>query len=751
MPQIVEATSIDDPQAECDNLALVPSMSKVVKLADTHHRGNNTEDAKTEELDSQNAVIVLPPANDPRTSESIPTPETDTKPSEHDIAVGIAEKMDPKYWPLSADMQATIMELKEPAELPDDDCRLPCSIPCKDNWCEPLGYTCDQRQCNTVFKGAKSVFQWWTDGLSPRWKLLYVFSKIFLYIVLSVMVTAKFSINTSQGESVAFDSISFVFSVLGVIISIVYAVTFCIRHREEVFDTIRETGIYVVLKFYKCCCCGKKFSCLEELKENEESNCEHKAAEKYVKRIEKFKLPQSGFQEFTAFISNTSEILLTIVDDVILSLVFILSLYSFMAKQDFIIFYGSMESDHVLGFVILLLSALELICMSHGLRMFSIAMNIRALDKKVERDSEDMQVKLSNKYIRYFLSFQARLVYHMLLSSVFQLYGIFALSWKIIQDSCIQVAPSAPAGNGINSSAPFICDISFVNGYTIYNILYIALGPTLLGYTTFFLCNIPWLVEYMRTVTMWAYLQIEYTTGYRVRGEDQDADRVKAAKVVETKTVEMMKMEGAFTMVETIQMVKKVGVKKVAEKTASVSPQMQLLKIFFNHLLCNVTDEELQEVGKTAKYIRQTIQEDYDEDAETYGSNPVSSAAIKLGQMTLCVPAALIATLQVVLFIIHIVFMGCDSDACFSTNIHAVLSSVVSGDVAAVLVPLVFLFLSTSFPAPWIGIFWILVVVGVLAVVAAVVAFAALVVVAVILVVAFACAGSATNEVTPTS
>ena len=254
----------------------------------------------------------------------------------------------------------------------------------------------------------------------------------------------------------------------------------------------------------------------------EERNVEHEAVKNYVDGIKMFKPPQDSYQKITTRLGNTSEVLLTIVDDVVLTVVFILSLYNFVGEQEFTIFYGFPELGRIFGFVILLLSALKLIVFVHGLRFLSVAVNVQALDKKVERDSEVVEVELPKNFIRYFLSFQARLVFHVLATSVFQLYGIFALSWKIIQDNCSMVeAPSTLVGNGNNGSsmdpisagAPFTCSSHpLVNGFTIYNILYIAIVPTLLGYTSFFVCNTPWLVEYMQTTTMWTYLQIEYTT-----------------------------------------------------------------------------------------------------------------------------------------------------------------------------------------------------------------------------------------------
>ena len=110
-----------------------------------------------------NADAVAAPlsADAQNTPDTVPSPEIVTAPSDHDKAVGIVEKMDPVHLPQSADMQATIEELKEPTKLPGDEynCSLPCSIPCKNSWCESLVYRCDNRKCITLRKGTKALLQ----------------------------------------------------------------------------------------------------------------------------------------------------------------------------------------------------------------------------------------------------------------------------------------------------------------------------------------------------------------------------------------------------------------------------------------------------------------------------------------------------------------------------------------------------------------------------------------------------------------
>ena len=326
-----------------------------------------------------------------------------------------------------------------------------------------------------------------------------------------------------------------------------------------------------------------------------------------------------------------------------------------------------------------------------------------------------MKLERTNKFIRYFLSFQSRLVFHVVASSAFQLYSIFALSWKIIQDSCSAVAAPSPAEAAGSTGAPFSCSLHpMANGFTIYNILYIVIAPTLLGYTSFFVCNTPWLVEYLQIVTMWTYLRIEYMTGARTREGDEDGE--EGEDVID------------------------------GRNSGHISPRMQLLKIFCDNLLSpdDKPDEKVGEACKNAERLRKTVQNDYDQQSKTFGTNTLSRVVMKSLNAVLFLPAAIISVLQVTLFIVYLSFLGCST--CFSSDVHAVLSSSLASDGAALYFPLIVLFLLTSVPGPWMGLFWIFVVVGTVATVAAlvasVVAAVALVVLVVVVIVCFVGAGS---------
>ena len=656
-----------------------------------------------------------------------PVDQDTTATSRHSEAVNIATKINPANWPLHADVQVTVEEIMKPTKLPDDtnNCSLGCPDTCKDK-ARDLCYTCDKRKGIVLRRGAKSVLQWWTGGLTTLWQLLCLMVRLLLYGFLVVVVFTKFLISGLQGEYVAFEALGFVLSLFGFLASLFCAVVFYMRHGREVLIMMHKAGTCVALAAYSKSRCCKKVTHLQRLKtrDNEERHCRNKAAEKYVivKEAETFKPPKNCCEKFKAFIGISFEIWLTIFDDLILTVVFILSLYSFLGKQEFTLFHGSVNASYLFGFFSLMLSALSHIFITHGLRFVNVLVNVRALDKEVEKDSDDMKLKLPNKFIRYFLSFQSRLVFHMVASSAFQLYGIFALSWKIIQDSCSAVAaPSIPMDNedwsctSLVSSAPFTCNLHpMVNGFTIYNILYIAIAPMLLGYTSFFISNTPWLVEYLQIITMWTYLRIEYMTSVRTREGDEDGG------------------EGEDF--------------RDGRDSGQISPRMQLLKIFCGNLLPpdDELDEKLKAACRNAKHLRETVQNDYDQQSKKFGTNTLSRTVMKSLNAVLFPPAAIISVLQVTLFIVHLSFLGCST--CFSSGVHAVLSSSLASDREALYFPLIILFLLTSAPGPWMGLFWISVVVGIIATVAAlvasVVAIVAVVVVVVVLIICFVGAGS---------
>ena len=755
-----------------------PNVDGIV-LANPLHP-SNTEGLEAGALDSPDVVIPLP-GDHQNMPETVPSPETAATPSDHDKAVGIAIRMDSKNWPQPADIQLIVNEKMKPTkplndanadnDADEDNCCLRCSIRCK---CRgktyELGYKCTKEKCKVLGRGIGSLFQYWTDGFTPRWKLLMVVGKIIAYNILSLIMVATFLYDLYQGENRVFDILHFAFSSCGILVSMYCTLYFCYRRRREFCITICELFTCITLFFYKRCCCTIKR--LEELKKCEESKemDKHKKAEKYVSEMQKFKPAQNSFEVFTARVGNASEVLLTIVDDVIFTALFILSLYNFIGKQKFTLFYGSVSAGSVFTFILLVLKTLYLFIFVHGVRFISIAVNVRALDKKIKMDSVDMKLKLPNKFIRYFLSFQSRLVFHGLASSAFQLYGIFALSWKIIQDSCSAVAaPSIPMGNGTNGSytslvspgAPFTCNLHLmVNSFTIYNILYIAIAPMLLGYTSFFVCNTPWFVEYMQTIEMWTCFNKACTAGYRVRTKREN-DKVAGCCVCfkncsqdevrqDGGQVEVIKDGGQGDVRQDGGGQDDVGkasedtkLRKVSDKDAYMSPMLQLIRLFGGYLLCDETDDKLHELGANAERERQAIQEDHNRDAVKFGTNFVSRAVTMLGQVMFIPLAAIIGVLQVILFIVHLSFMGC----CINGDVHTVLSPSVLTDAAVVFVPLIVLFLLTSAPGPWMGLFWISVVIGIIATVAALVAsVVAIVALALLLCVLVVCLGSSSSR-----
>ena len=157
-------------------------------------------------------------------------------------------------------------------------------------------------------------------------------------------------------------------------------------------------------------------------------------------------------------------------------------------------------------------------------------------------------------------------------------------------------------------------------------------------------------------------------------------------------------------------------------------------------------DEKLKAACRNAKHLRETVQNDYDQQSKKFGTSTLSRAVMKSLNAVLFPPAAIISVLQVTLFIVHLSFLGCST--CFSSGVHAVLSSSLASDRAALYFPLIILFLLTSAPGPWMGLFWISVVVGIIATVAALVASVEVVVVVALLLccVLVVCLGSSSSR-----
>ena len=283
------------------------------------HNEEATEAVSSPKAESPNIASTLDPA-DQNMSETYPSSETVAFLSEYDRAVNIVEKMDPAHLPQSADLQGLLDEVKKPTkpnadnDVDEDNYCLRCSIRCK---CKgkpfELGYKCAKEKCTVLTKGFGSVFQYWNDGFTPRWKLFVMVGKIVMYVLLIVVAAVSFCIDLQQGQNIAFDCICFVFSCCGIIVPLLYALYFCIRRRREVCIAIREFCIAipgfctcVALFFYKCCCCCCTIEWLEELKEHEKikKNGKHEKAEKYVSEMQKFKPAQNRFKKFTALVGN---------------------------------------------------------------------------------------------------------------------------------------------------------------------------------------------------------------------------------------------------------------------------------------------------------------------------------------------------------------------------------------------------------------------------------------------------------------
>ena len=542
----------------------------------------------------------------------------------------------------------------------ENQCSDVCCSPANSNTCKPackFSFRISKLQKLAVRQGIWRLINFWTDGLSFSWRLAFVLLKIFIYLCLLIFTVGSFIYNATERRSVIpFDIISFILVVIGKVVTVTHAFLFIFRHQRDIRLCCTRLCHPI------CGRCRRRHVNPDEAEEDQRGLDE---AETYVMHMEQKLNRQKGkCAQFRVVIGNFSELLLTIVNDVLGTVVFIMSLYSFVGGQHYALFYGDLHWSHFFVFGYLVFSTILLLFATHAFRVFTVGKNIYRLDKKVDGNTRHLELPIPNTFCKVMLSFQWRLVAHVALSSVFQLYAVFALSWKIIQDNCSPVShpvPTASSSSGNGTVLPFVCDIpQFANGYTIYNILYIAIAPTVLGLVTFFVSNAPSFVEYMQLVATSSYRQME-----RLITEEHDG------------------VEGC-------------------------SPITELVKGFCSDLDCSFSIPALNSVEQRARTSVQNLIVELNRDASG-SDNYFIRNVYKLFDATFFLPAFLVGTLHLGLFLIHICFMTCTAKGCFDTvSIFSIFQHHdANRELLGVVIPLAILFLLASFPGPWISLFWL--------------------------------------------
>ena len=567
------------------------------------------------------------------------------------------------------DILSIVREYKTPSYSSysdDESCSLgKCCAPC--SYCK-CGFVATKERCSAVHKGVQEVVDVWSDGVTPLWKLAFVIIRIFIYLCLLTFTVGSFIYHFAEERSVIpFDGVSFGLVVIGKLVALTHAFLYICRHHQDIRLNCQES------------CCRIRDLCRRAQRgynpnEAEENQNDQDEAEEYVLAMKRKLRARKGKG---ALFRNFSEVLLTIVNDGIGTVVFIMSLYSFVGGQHYALFYVTFQWGHFFSFGRLVSSSILLLFATHFLRMLTIGKNIYKLNKKIKKTVKDLDLLLPNTFSTVLFSFQWRLVAHVALSSVFQLYAIFALSWKLIQDHCIPVSPSVPSVNtngsmlstnnitSNNTMLPFMCDIPhFANGYTIYNILYVAFAPTVLGYIAYFICNAPSFVEYMKLIATSSY--------HHMKKFSEDENGV---------------LEDACDY-----------------------PVIELLKIFCSDIDNSFSDNDLKGVMERAQNMGKWMVTNLNKDAPLEGKCYFITALYQLFQSAFFLPACVVGVLHIGLFAIHTFFMSCTVKGCFGANILNALINDATGELLVVLIPLVILFLLASFPGPWLGVFWICVI-----------------------------------------
>ena len=377
---------------------------------------------------------------------------------------------------------------------------------------------------------------------------------------------------------------------------------------------------------------------------------------------------------------NFSEMFLTVLDEIISTVIIVLSLYTLIGRQQYRVFYIVTEWTEVWDIIRIIASFLIFLA-SHIKRVSFIAKNIYDFDKDIAKLPEE---KLKRNFCQRLFGFQGRLVVHAFLLSLLQVYCILALAWKIIRDHCISeeevetiteiivingtvftsTLPTAFEFGSLRGCSVPSLQPATVNNYTIYNIIYVSVLLPILSYLILFVSNIPFFVEYCQLLHASGIYKFETA-------------------------IDESKMEEV-------------------EKGVTTHYLLEIFVIFFKVLNpnYNFNEEELKRKKDELAQERDNVEKDIID-------GPYNDMQKKIGAVMTFFPIVIPGFVHLFLFFLHFLFLSCRYSpqfgvACFSTlDNFSVFTQSLTNDKIVVYVPLILLFFLIGFPGPFVAMMWI--------------------------------------------
>ena len=596
---------------------------------------------------------------------------------------------------------------------------------------------CTKERRARAKSGLKAFVSFWTSGLYPRWRFISNILRTLFYLGLIGFTVGKIAYDSrTRGNPLdIFDICIFIVGVIGKIIAISYVIVFCIRRCKESKKLCKDLC-------NRCCnCCQnvtKKMCCRSDRVSGIGSRINRKGYEEIgsdirtpdsrtsalapeERRLEEGEDALAGKRgRIKVIFWNFFEIILSVIHEILGTIALVLTLYSFIGDGDFFLFYNFFGWVRLFSLVNLIISILFLVIPNHIIRWISIGRNLMRMDRQLftttkrrERAEkqldepmiqEEANVKLTRSHalVHFFKSFQWRLMAHVVLHSIYHIFSLFVLSWKIINDQCnlnINIIFPKNITNHVYCSLP---TVQTVSPFTIYNIAYVVLIGPALAYTVFFLSNSTWLLRYLALFTR-------------------------------------------LSLYKTKQFLENKDVKHPEEM--HYHPVMLLLQIITgNTLIHDISEEMLREKSNCIQLEIENIETDLQVNERKEIKDFSIDELMKILQFF---PAAACGVVHVLLFLLHVAFLFCGYNRngelmCYRPYSIIYLSQSGMVILVGLAVILIFLFSIIGVPGNCVGGFWLFLVLAIIIVIAVILGFIAAVITLIILI--GACGGSSSTS-----
>ena len=256
--------------------------------------------------------------------------------------------------------------MKKDDKLPDGDFAFNrcCPCCCGISYCKcVIGYQFNKINVASVKEGLTSAAIQWNDRKHPNVTLLFKSMKVIISIFLFFFSLCNFSskiYQSTQKGQILFDLLATFVSLIGSLVSALALIIFLVRRREELIRSWRRIFLCVhamstVDDGISLNCCGKTCSCCDKctkaakditvplegrMKGSRCCGC-------WITQLQRLNRLKTTRGKWITIVGNFSEIILTVFEEIISTVDIVLSLYTFIGKQQYRVFYIVTELSEI--------------------------------------------------------------------------------------------------------------------------------------------------------------------------------------------------------------------------------------------------------------------------------------------------------------------------------------------------------------------------------------------------------------------